>query len=169
MNFISFYQTYFEQLSRMASCYLGSEDAEDVVQDVLATLWERREGLVFVDDMKSYVFSSVKHRCLDWLKHENYKHEYCRRTLAGLHSALLMEMQSNHSSTSQYVEYNEMVQRVDMAISRLPNRCREIFLLSRKDGLRYNEIATRLGISQNTVECQMTIALKKLRQLLRVS
>lgn len=169
MDFVSLYQTYFEQLTRMAGRYLNSDDAEDVVQGVFTSLWEHREALLFVEDLKSYVFSSVRNRCLDWLKHENYKREYCRRTLMGLQSALLMEMQSNHSATSQYAEYNEMVRRVDMAISRLPNRCREIFLLSREDGLRYNEIATRLGISQNTVECQMTIALKKLRQSLKVS
>ena len=65
-------------------------------------------------------------------------------------------------------EGNEMEKLVREAINSLPKKCRAIFLLSRMEGLKYREISERLGISVNTVECQMGIALKKLRVMLNM-
>lgn len=166
MNIETFYQSHFQSLVEVACRYLAKEDAEDVVQDVLMTLWERREGLAFVEDLQAYAYSSVRHRCLDRMKHEAYKREFCRRTLRAMRHDLDMEMVSNYSPVSGEVEYREMAVRVDHAVSRLPNRCRAIFCMSRFEGLHYKEIGTQLGISENTVECQMTIALRKLRGML---
>lgn len=168
MNFPEIYKTYHAQLTLMASSYLPVEDAEDVVQEVMANLWEKRDTMDFVDNKVAYIFSAVKNKCLDHIKHERYKQEYCRRTLQQMKSALKMEMQSGKSSASWEAEYNETLTRIDTAVARLPRRCREIFLLSREDGLHYWEISERLGISKNTVECQMTIALKKLHASLKV-
>ena len=64
---------------------------------------------------------------------------------------------------SDISEGNETEMLVRNAINSLPRKCRDIFLLSRVEGLKYREISERLGISVNTVECQMGIALKKLR------
>ena len=66
-------------------------------------------------------------------------------------------------SVSEMSERNEIEELVRNAVNSLPKRCRDIFLLSRVEGLKYIEISERLGISVNTVECQMSIALKKLR------
>jgi len=169
MDFTDFYESNFEKLSLLARYYLQSDEALDVVQDVMTSLWEKREVLLFIDDIKSYVFSSVKHRCLDILKHETYKREYCRRTLSSLRLDLELEMQSNQSSTVREIEFKEMEQNVKFAVDSLPARCREVFMLCRFDGMPYKEVATTLGISPNTVESQMTIALKKLRARLKVS
>ena len=169
MNFTEFYMTYFSRLVNYAQMYLGNDDAMDVVQDVMTSLLEKQSIMTFVDDMKSYAYTSVKHRCLDILKHETYKHEYCRRTLMAMRASLEMEMQSNQSPVSLHLEFKETERHANQAVLELPRRCREVFLLSRVDGLRYKEIADRMNISQNTVECQMTIALQKLRARLNVS
>ena len=86
-----------------------------------------------------------------------------------MRASLEMEMQSNQSPVSLHLEFKETEHHANQAVLELPRRCREVFLLSRVDGLRYKEIADRMNISQNTVECQMTIALQKLRARLNVS
>ncbi len=166
MNLQTFYQTNFVSMVDVASHYLSREDAEDVVQDVMTILWERRDSMSFVDDLTAYAFSSVRNRCLDRLKHETYKREFCRRTLQAMRLDQTWQNMSNHSTVANEVEYHEMMNRVDHAISQLPARCRAIFCMSRIEGLRYREIGQSLGISENTVECQMTIALRKLRGML---
>ena len=166
MDFTRFYETQFERLVFLASLYLGTDDAHDVVQDVMLTLWEKNGSLTFVDDMESYAFSSVKHRCLDILKHERYKQEYCRRTLSRLRTELELEMQSDRSTVMLDIEYREAMSRAENAVAALPKRCREVFMLSRVDGMAYRDIAAQMGISQNTVECQMTVALRRLRKAL---
>ena len=166
MNYSDFYKTNFKQLVLFAKRYVHEDDAQDVVQDIMTMLWEKREDLFFIKDIKSYIFLSVKNRCIDILKHEMYKHEHCRRTLMMLKHSYAIETIQTPSS---YVEFKEMEMAIDHAIDTLPDKCREVFVLSRMKGLRYKEIASHLRISPNTVECQMTIALKKLRLQLKAS
>ena len=167
MNLQNFYQSHFIPMVDMACRYVSREDAEDVVQDIMAVLWERRDAMGFIDDLSAYAYSSVRNRCLDKVKHETYKREFCRRTLQGLRLDFAWENMNNHSPVANEVEFNEMMHRVNKAIELLPNRCRTIFCMSRIEGLHYREIGQSLGISENTVECQMTIALKKLRNMLK--
>jgi RNA polymerase sigma-70 factor (family 1) len=167
MNYTDFYHANFDTLLLTASYYLSQEDAEDVVQDVLLMMYEKRDTFDFVHHLEAYASATVRNRCLDRVKHEAYRREYFRRTLMAMHHDLQMEMLSNHSSVSADVELREMQALVSHAVSRLPARCRTIFTMSRVGGLRYQEISEALGISVNTVECQMTIALKKLRGWLK--
>ena len=82
---------------------------------------------------------------------------------------LNLKLQSlDRFDVSDISEGNETERLVRDAINSLPKRCRDIFLLSRMKGLKYREISEKLGISVNTVECQMGIALKKLRVKLNV-
>ena len=129
----------------------------------------RRDALTFVNDVNAYVFSSVKNRCLDAVKRQAFRQEYFRRTLASTLLDLRMEMIGNHSQVANEVELHEMERRVEQAVNSLPKACRTIFLMSREQGMKYKEISQALNISPNTVECQMVIALMKLRQQLKVS
>ncbi len=169
MDFTSFYKKYYGQLLQCAKFYLSHEDAEDVVQDVTIQLWEKRDSLTFVENIPSYVFSAVKNKCLDRIKHETYKREYCRRTLSQMKTDMEMQLLSNRSTASDALENNEMEARLNRAISELPPRCRTIYKLRRQDDKHYAEISDMLGISINTIECQMTIAQKRLRKKLLAS
>lgn len=168
MDIETLYLTHFTPMVDMASRYLPREDAEDVVQDVITMLWERREQLTFLNNIASYAYSSVRNRCLDIMKHETYKREYCRRTLQTMARDIMMESMINKSATETEVLYRELEVHVNKAVSMLPTRCRTIFCMSRIEGLQYHEIGEALGISKNTVACQMTIALNKLRKMLQV-
>ena len=109
-------------------------------------------------------------KCLDYLKHKVFEQKYVENVKASFEIELNLKLQSlDRFDVYDISERNQMENLIRDAINSLPKRCRDIFLLSRMEGLKYREISERLGISVNTVECQMGIALKKLRAKLNVT
>lgn len=153
MNFSDLYLTYYSKLVRFAKEFVQhEEDAENITQDVFTDLWEKRDFITHIDNMNAYLFRLVRNRCLDYLRHKVFEQRY-------MESLQL-------SCEEEAVEDHDTEILIRAAINSLPQRCRDIFLLSRVEGLKYREISEHLGISVNTVECQMGIALKKLRMKL---
>lgn len=150
MNFSELYLTYYSKLVRFAKEFvIQEEDAENITQDVFIILWENRDFIKHIDNMNAYLFRLVRNKCLDYLKHKVFEQRYVE------------SVQTSYEV--DVVEDNDTEILIRAAINSLPKRCRDIFLLSRVEGLKYKEISEQLGISVNTVECQMGIALKKLR------
>lgn len=150
MNFSELYLTYYSKLVRFAKEFvIQEEDAENITQDVFIILWENRDFIEHIDNMNAYLFRLVRNKCLDYLKHKVFEQRYVE------------SVQTSYEV--DVVEDNDTEILIRAAINSLPKRCRAIFLLSRVEGLKYKEISELLGISVNTVECQMGIALKKLR------
>ena len=149
--FSKLYVSYYARLVRFASLYVGAMgDAENIVQDFFLYLWERKEILPELQQPDAYLFSAVKHRCLNFLRSQ--------LSIVDRRLQLLDDSQ---------MSIDEVEKQICRAIDSLPERCREIFVMSKLKGMKYREIAESLGISQNTVEGQMAIALKKLREELR--
>lgn len=150
MNFSELYLTYYSKLVRFAKEFvIQEEDAENITQDVFIILWENRDFIEHIDNMNAYLFRLVRNKCLDYLKHKVFEQRYVESVQTSYEVDVL--------------EDNDTEILIRAAINSLPKRCRDIFLLSRVEGLKYKEISEQLGISVNTVECQMGIALKKLR------
>lgn len=170
MSFSELYLMYYPKLVRFAKEFVVlEEDAENITQDVFADLWERRDGIDHIENVNAYLFRLVRNRCLDYLKHKVFEQKYAENVQASFEIELSLKLQSlDRFDVSDIFEGNEMERLVRDAINSLPKRCRDIFLLSRMKGLKYREISEKLGISVNTVECQMGIALKKLRVKLNV-
>jgi RNA polymerase sigma-70 factor (ECF subfamily) len=132
--------------------------AEEIVQDVLLELWKRRESLAPESSPQAYLFQSTRNRSLNHVRHERVTKQgepYARgpESIEPAAHALMVE--------------DEMHNAVRRAVDALPERCREVFELSRTSGLKYSEIAITLGISVKTVEAQMGKALRILREELR--
>mgnify|MGYP000660763951 FL=1 len=159
------YLTYYPKLVRFAKEFvILEEDAENITQDVFADLWERQNSMDHVENVNAYLFRLVKNRCLDHLKHKIFEQKYVEVMQTSFEIELNLKLQSlDRFDSSDMSVGNDTEILVRTAINSLPKRCRDIFLLSRIEGLKYKEISERLGISVNTVECQMGIALKKLR------
>jgi RNA polymerase sigma-70 factor, ECF subfamily len=129
--------------------------AEEIVQDVMLELWKRRETLADNSSPQAYLFQSTRNRSLNHIRHERVAKEaepYATRSE-------IIESKAH----SRLVE-EEMRIAMRRAVDSLPDRCREIFELSRTNGLKYLEIAALLGISVKTVEAQMGKALRVLRE-----
>jgi len=163
MDFSELYLTYYSKLVRFAKEFvILEEDAENITQDVFTDLWAKRDSMDRIENMNAYLFRLIKNRCLDHLKHKMFEQKYIESVQTSFEIEMSLKLQSDIS------EGNETEMLVRNAINSLPRKCRDIFLLSRVEGLKYREISERLGISVNTVECQMGIALKKLRVKLNI-
>jgi RNA polymerase sigma-70 factor, ECF subfamily len=154
--FSRLFDGYYAALCFFAAKYLGDMDlSRSLVQQVFVDLWVKREKTDIAISVKSYLYRSVKNRCIDHLRKERNTSEISKSV-------------ENFSQMPfrDLVEEAELNDRINTSINKLPEKCREIFLLCRFEGLKYAEIAQKLNISVKTVEMQMGIALKKLRESL---
>lgn len=161
-NFDSIYINNFSRLFLFAKEYvLFDEEAENIVQDIFLMLWEKREALRVDVSLTAYLFTLVKNKCIDFLRHqmveqmysENVKHEYNEEL-----NVKLFALESFDHNFSSEEDIETLLRN---AIDKLPERCRLIFIKSRIEGKKYKEIAEELNLSVNTVEGQISIALKK--------
>jgi RNA polymerase sigma-70 factor (ECF subfamily) len=130
------------------------ETAEEIVQDVLLEIWRRRETLVIEESPRAYLFRATRNRALNAIRHER---------LVDRSAHLVRGETLSAPPTSAGAAESEIEEAVRAAVAELPDRCREVFELSRGSGLRYAEIAAVMGISVKTVEAQMGKALRTLR------
>ena len=157
--FEEIYNTYYPVLCNYAeSITKESSMAEDAVSEVFLKLWEGRDTVVIEDSLKSYLFKSVYHQCLNALKHirvqENYRDFF-------LHHLPLSEDGTDYPLSG--VIENEIKEILQKTIEQLPEQCRKVFVMSRIDGMKHEDISQELGVSINTVRTQIHRALGKLR------
>lgn len=149
---------YYSFLCNYAFQFLHEKDAaEEVVQEMFFQLWEKRESLDIRSSIKSYLFQSVKNRCLTLLKHLTVREEY------KVHNQTNIAYQEQQISDLN----SELATMIEVAVNELPEERQKVFRLNRYEGLKYQEIANHLGISIKTVEAQMSKALKYLREELK--
>ena len=163
-NIEHIYKLYYPKMFSFAKNYvLANEDAENIVQDVFVVLWEKKDEIELSVSLTTYLFTLVKNRCLNFLRHQLIEEEYNTY----LKEELNFKLYSLESLDYSYQSEKELQEIIQRALDTLPERCREIFIKSRIEGLKYKEISEELGISVNTVENQMVTALKKLREELK--
>jgi len=168
LHFSDIYVTYYSKLIRFAKEYVGvTEDAENIVQDIFLRIWERQDTIHLIENVNAYLFKLVKNKCLDYLKGRLSAEKHNKTIQSSFEVEMNLKIQSLDRFDDAFVSEKSMEDTVTEAIDSLPPKCREIFLLSRMEGLKYREISERFNISVNTVENQMSIALKKLRVKLK--
>lgn len=167
-RFTELYLSNYARLLRLAYIYVQNrEDAENLVHDVFASIWEKRDYVFGMESVTGYLSISLRNRAYDFLKHKAYEQEHS--VFVSADSLADLSTRLNLLATYDMSTYDNVLlhDAVRDAIAKLPPRCREIYLCSRRDHLRYCDIAEKLGISVNTVEAQMGIALRKLRESLQ--
>lgn len=132
---------------------------EHVAQDIFIYLWEKRETIEIKNSLESYLYSSARYKALNQIRNAKRQEQIRER--------IYDSQTKNVNETDTQFEVNELERIIENAINTLPSRCQRIFRLSREDDLSYKEIAEILNVSINTVEGQISIALKKLRPILR--
>ena len=139
------FKYYYRPLCLYAIHYVRNmELAEDIVQDSFSALWE---------NLKAYLYTMVRNRSLDYLKKEQ------------LFDMSLSPADLEETLTDEEAENRSLMEaRMWTAIDALPERCREVFLLNKRDGMKYKEIAELFGISVHTVDNHITKALRLIRE-----
>jgi len=155
-EFEELFRLHYTFLCNFARQYVGeSEAAEDLTQGVFVTLWEKREEIDPQRSIKSLLFTMVKNRCLNYLRDQKKFQSQVLDIEGG--DIDLGEEDLN-------LEAKELEARIEEALSQLPEKCRQVFEMSRYNGMKYKEIAEELDISPKTVEAHMSKAIKTLRE-----
>ena len=159
-EFENLFRQYYDELCSYLNCFVNDHDeVEDLVQEVFANLWKQRENLPEIRSLKGYLYSSVKNKLLDYHKHLSVRIRAADR---------IKELSSivNKDTGRNYYDEKEIKELLDNAISKLPPRRREVFVLVKMNGLSHQETADIMGINKKTIERQLSIAIKTLRKIL---
>jgi RNA polymerase sigma-70 factor (ECF subfamily) len=160
-----FFKKYYERLYHYAFDILKDAlAAEEIVEDIFLKMWEERSRIRIKSSPAAYFYRTAYNSCLNYIKHKKVADKYLayqsQRSIADLEQA------NNSFPLSTLIE-KEFEARLQRSLEKLPDQCRQIFMMSRLEGKRNQEIAENLQISVNTVKTQLLRALSKLRKDLK--
>jgi RNA polymerase sigma-70 factor, ECF subfamily len=153
---------FYPRLYNFSKSFLKLEEGiDDIIQEVFLKIWQNRKNIKNTETFNSYIFTITRNLLLNELRsrlnEQKTKEKIFKRSVA------------EEFLLSEQIEYQEMKEKVDQMVAILPERQREVFHLSRKEGLSYKEIATQLDIAEKTVEYHISQAIgvlkKKMKEL----
>jgi len=157
--FETIFNKYYRSLCLFSRQFLNDDElAEETVQDLFVKMWEKRFSLSIDTSLEHYLFRAVRNLCINQIQHNKIRDRYAEEILKNTETGINAE---------DYFLEPDLKNKIEEAIGLLPPKRKEIFRLSREEGLKYKEIAGQLNISVKTVEAQMGLALKFLREELK--
>jgi len=158
--FSKLFRHYYRDLVLFAGNFISDKEVcEDIVQTVFVTIWEKRADIDERHSFRSYLLTSVKNSCMDELRHRKVVVEHERYSAAfGDFFGL---------STEHYVLHSELIDRLESSLSQLPEKQKEVFELSRIQGMKYRDIAQKMNVSERTIEVWMSKTIQFLRTYLK--
>lgn len=159
------YRKLIEDNSMSLTSYLtpllgNQDDAKEIAHEVFVYVWEHRDTLGRIYNLGSYMFMIAKSKAIKLLRQESKIRDgqpYEQASPAGF-----------ANSPDELIEGNELEMLIEIIISRMPEMRRKVFILSRAQGLSNEEIAKKLNISNSTVRSHISIAIKEIKDALRV-
>ncbi|HEX2396285.1 MAG TPA: RNA polymerase sigma-70 factor [Bacteroidales bacterium] len=165
-QFEHFFNQYYARLVLFAARFTDdTEIARDIVQEVFLKTWENRESITINTSLKSYLFVAVRNRCANYIKQKTISDKFISETEAEL-KQMEVDYYGSAELQNSILYEQDTSEAIRQTIRELPEKCREIFELSRFDGLKSKEIAGKLQISVRTVETQIYRALRQLKEKL---
>lgn len=152
--FFEFYPALFIFAERYVH---NKEVSEDIVQEAFLKIWKYRKTLHINTSFRNFLVTTVKNSCMDYLRKQSIESKYAEH----------VSLQNVFMSPEEIYSFNELDTMIRKALGKLHPDVREVFEMSRFDGLTYLEIAVRLSVSPKTVESRMSKALKLLRKELK--
>lgn len=131
------------------------EEAKDIVQELFITLWDKRREMEIKGHLSGYLFTAVRNRVIKFISHQQVESVYI--------SSLGNSINAGICITDHRIRENNLAEIIEKEIQDLPEKMRQVFILSRKQNLSHKEISAQLGIEETTVKRQISNALKILR------
>ena len=156
--FAEIYKRYWKKLFTIAANKIDDfSEAEDIVQQIFVTIWERRSELEILSSLSSYLGVAVKYRVFKSLA------KAARAAHYSSDEAVEEALEIADDSTQQWLEFQEVRQRLSQLVATLPEKCRLVYQLSREQGYSQKQVADELNISEKTVQAHMNRAYKTLK------
>jgi RNA polymerase sigma-70 factor, ECF subfamily len=154
-SFEALFHRHYGSLCEFVCAYVAAPDvAEELVQDVFVKIWDRQNSPSPPDVSVHYLYAAARNRAIGHLRRERVARRFSEAATTD---------EAPEHDVSDELQARDVSAAVEAAVAALPDRCRLVFTMSRYEGLTYSEIAEALDISRNTVETQMSRALKALR------
>ena len=163
-RFKQFYAANFPRVKNFARLLTKSEeDAEDIAQNIFLKLWTRPDLWQGQESMTGYLYTVTRNEIFNLFKHQKVEQEYESHIIR---SQLIGELCDEDTSLLENLYYKEIVLLVELALNQLPPRRKQVFEMSRIEGLSHKEIAEKLQIPVRTVEDHIYKTLTELRKVL---
>lgn len=158
------YKSWYEPLVHFSNEYLSDLDAaRNIVQNIFLRLWEKHELVDADSNLRSYLYMATRNACLSHMRHLRVEEAYFKKVAINQE-----DFQLNYDALEELkidqIDFSRLEELIRDTIESLPERCREVFMLSRYQEMKNREIAEKLGISVKAVEANITRALLKLRR-----
>jgi RNA polymerase sigma-70 factor (ECF subfamily) len=155
--FQQIYAGFYKRLYQFALALVKSrEPAEEIVEDVFVRIWQKRQDISSIRNLRVYLYTATKNASLNYLSRK------ARASVTEPFDHIHVELSETALTPEQILITTEIHQKILRTVEALPPRCKMIFKLVREDGLQYKEIAEILNISVNTIDAQMAIAVKRI-------
>lgn len=162
--FESVFKFWYEPLVNFADEYISDlESARNIVQTIFMKLWEKHEMVDPSSNLKSYLYMATRNSCLSHIRHLKVESDYFRRTYKNGEN-LQLNYEALEELDIDQIDFSKLETIIQETIDSLPERCREVFLMSRIQDMKNKQIAERLDITVKAVEANITRALTKLRE-----
>jgi RNA polymerase sigma-70 factor, ECF subfamily len=166
-SFESLYKDMQPRLFAFCCKFIDDRDlVRDFVQDVFLTVWNSRQTLIIHTSLSSYIYKMAYYRCLNHLRQQKADKKYQNYAALKIKEAELIFFDPEYNSKGS-IYFTEIETILEKTIANLPEQCRNIFIMSRVDGLENKAIAEKLNLSVRTVESQIYKALKILKTELK--
>ncbi|MFD2744418.1 RNA polymerase sigma-70 factor [Sphingobacterium populi] len=153
VSFKQLFERYWKRLFGFAvKMTADEEDAKEIVQEIFKSLWERRASL-HIEDVERYLLRSVKLKTMEYIRNKSTKQRH--------HDIILNTTKIDYED--QQVQVKELKHKVNHLVESLPKQCKNVFKMSREEGMTNKEIAHMLLISERAVEYHISKALSTLR------
>lgn len=154
--FVIIYNRYWEKIYSISYWHLyDQEEAKDIVQELFVDLWDKRSQIEISETIEGYLKVAIKNRLFNHMRAKGVRKRYVQHVQQTAGDA--------RSSTEESSNASELKRFYHDEIQKLPDKMREVYLLNKEKGLRIEEIANHLSLSEQTVKNQLTNALKRIR------
>jgi len=157
--FTTIYNRYWIKTLNLAVHKIGDiMEAENIIQDIFVSLWKRRHSLIITNALENFLLVSVKYRVIKVLNNQRTERLY--------NETNCFTVDVLDDSTQQYLSFEELRQRLEMLIGKLPEQSRLIYRLNKEENMSYKAIAEELNITERSVEAHLARAKKTLKTAL---
>jgi RNA polymerase sigma-70 factor (ECF subfamily) len=158
--FEKIYYAYAERVYYFAYRYLrNGEDTEEIVQDVFTKIWESRKNIDPEQSFSGYILTTTKNTIFNINRKKVNHQAYCNH--------IINYLQNNMQNVEDEIIYDDLMALLSKTIDKLPPKRREIFRMSRFQGMPYKEISQKLSISEKTIETHMRLALRDIKSVIQ--